>query len=136
VHRGAAQEVQPRRAEGGAPGKSIIIKILNMLMPVQQNRFTHPRVLLVRTDRGILLNSSALRYKLCTPHQCVTVHICYASSVHCGTHLPCLVSASRCTFAMPRQCVTMHICHASSVRCGTHLSRLVSASRYTFVTPR
>jgi hypothetical protein len=34
----------------------IIVKI-NMLMPVQQNNFTHLRVLLVLTDRGILAQS-------------------------------------------------------------------------------
>jgi hypothetical protein len=32
----------------------IIIIIITMLMPVQQNRFTHIRVLLVLTARGIL----------------------------------------------------------------------------------
>jgi hypothetical protein len=34
--------------------------IINMLMPVQQNNFTHLRVLLVLTDRGILAQSPVL----------------------------------------------------------------------------
>jgi hypothetical protein len=36
----------------------IMIIIINMLMPVQQNSFTHLKVLLVLTDRGILALSS------------------------------------------------------------------------------
>jgi hypothetical protein len=36
----------------------IIIMIINMRMPVQQNNFTHLRVLLVLTDRDILVQSN------------------------------------------------------------------------------
>ena len=36
----------------------LIIIISNMLMPVKQNSFTHLRVLLVLTDRGILAQSN------------------------------------------------------------------------------
>jgi hypothetical protein len=36
----------------------LIIIIINMLMPVQQNSLIHLRVLLVLTDRGILAQSN------------------------------------------------------------------------------
>jgi hypothetical protein len=36
----------------------IIIIMISMFMPAQQNSLTHPRVLLVLTDRGILAQSN------------------------------------------------------------------------------
>jgi hypothetical protein len=50
-----ALELFKQSLHKGAPGHKIIITtIINMLMPIQQNSFTHLRVLLVLTDRGIL----------------------------------------------------------------------------------
>jgi hypothetical protein len=37
---------------------SAIIIMMNVLLPVQQNSFTHQRVLLVLTDRGMLARSN------------------------------------------------------------------------------
>jgi hypothetical protein len=50
-------------------GKTIIMImiIINMPMPVKQNSFTHLRVLLVQSDRGILVKKNPMIFKTLKP---------------------------------------------------------------------